>query len=318
MIRARTPHRSAGALLRALLLALSTALSAAALPAFADGPVSVTDRRGPQSFEAPPTRIVVLDWALAEALLDLGIAPLGAPELTLYRDWVGTPAMPEGVTDIGLRSAPNLETIASLEPQAIVAADLSAQEVARLEAIAPVLVFDAWSADHDNLAAQREIFLELALLTGRTARAERLLSEMETEITRRAEALARAYAGTPPDTAVIRLNDAATLWVYGENAVPTAALEALGVANALPQPPSRWGVAQKNLDALAEVEQGAIIAIRPHMAGAQVFESPLWQNLPAVAAGRYAEAGPVWSYGGYLSLLRHARALSDALLALAE
>ena len=298
-------------MIRALLLCLGLALPGTAAA------VTVADRRGPQSFETAPARIVVLDWALAEQVLDLGIVPVGAPELALYRDWVETPAMPASVADVGLRSAPNHERIAALAPDVILASDLAAADVARLERIAPVLVFEAWAADHDNVAAAKTIFLEIARLTGRMDRAARLLNAMQAELAERRRALAAAFDGAPPDAAVIRLNDAGSVWIYGDNSIPAAALAALGIGNALPQPASRWGVAQKPVTALEAAGPGALIAIRPHMAGRAVFDTPLWRFLPAVRAGRFAEAGPVWSYGGYLSLLRHARALHAALAEMA-
>ena len=200
----------------------------------------------------------------------------------------------------------------------IIGSDMPPEDVARLERIAPVLVFDAWSGDHDNVAAARYIFLEIAELTGRVERAGALLEEMGVELQDLSTSIAEAFGGTPPETAVIRLNDDASVWIYGDNSLPVAALEELGIDNALPQPVSRWGVAQKQVDALAAVENGALIAIRPHMAGEAVFETALWKFLPVVQNDMFAELRPVWSYGGYLSVLRHARAFHDALMPLAE
>ncbi|ETX13435.1 hypothetical protein OCH239_10330 [Roseivivax halodurans JCM 10272] len=288
------------------------------LLANAAGALTIEDRRGPQEFASIPERIVVLDWALAEQVLDLGVVPVGAPELDLYRDWVAQPEMPDGVEDVGLRTEPNLERIAALNPDVIIASDAPPEDVARLERIAPVVVFDAWSADHDNVAASEGIFLEIASLTDRTETAEAMIDAMEGELQELRTWLGEAFGGSIPETAVIRLNDGASVWIYGANSIPVAALEALGIENALPQPPSRWGVAQKQVDALAAVENGALIAIRPHMAGDALFETPLWRFLPAVQQGMFAETDPVWSYGGYMSLLRHARAFHDALLPLSE
>ncbi|UMA66198.1 iron-siderophore ABC transporter substrate-binding protein [Roseivivax marinus] len=288
-----------------------------ALVTGAAGAATVEDSRGTQSFDAPPERIVVLDWALAEQVLDLGVVPVGAPELDLYRDWVSVPEMPQSVTDVGLRTEPNLERIAALDPDVIIASDMAPADVARLERIAPVLAFEAWAADHDNVAAARKILLSIATLTGRTDRAEALIADTEQEMSQLRASLEDAFDGAPPDTAVIRLNDAASVWIYGDNSFPVAALDALGVNAALPQAATKWGVVQKPVEALAKVETGAVIAIRPHLAGSDVFETPLWRFMPFVRQERFAETYPVWSYGGYLSLLRHARAFHDALLPLA-
>ncbi|SES38217.1 iron complex transport system substrate-binding protein [Tranquillimonas rosea] len=290
---------------------LAAGLALLSAPAAAE--IEVSDRRGAQSFDAVPERVVVMDWALAEQVLDLGITPVGAPELDLYRDWVGQPAMPDDVTDIGLRTEPNLERLAALSPDVIVASGVEPDQIAVLERIAPVLAFDAFSADHDNVAAARDIFLTLARLFGREDRAEEKLAAMEDELDRIAADLEERYGDRLTQVTAVRLNDDSTVWIYGDNSIPTYVLGRLGFDPEVPVAASKWGVAQRPLEDLAKVEEGALLAIRPHMGGAAAFDSPLWQALPAVRAGRFAEAEPVWSYGGILSVLRHARAFRDAL-----
>jgi iron complex transport system substrate-binding protein len=278
------------------------------------GPVSVEDRRGTQGFTERPERVAVLDWALAQQVLDLDIVPVAAPEIALYSEWVATPPIPDTVTDIGRRDAPDLERLAALAPDVILVADATPEDVARLERIAPVLAFDAFDAAQDTIAAARRIYLTLARLLHRQELARARLAEMDKEIDR----LARDLSDSPiREAAIIRLNDAATVWVYGDNSFAQAALDRLGLENALPQAPSRWGVAQRPLDVLAGVETGAVLTIRPHGPGAAVFDSPVWRFLPAVAEDRFAEIPPLWSYGGILSLGRHAQAIHAALTDLA-
>ncbi len=264
-----------------------------------------------------PRRIVVLDWALAEQVIDLGITPVGAPETALYAQWVVDPPLPETVVDIGLRTEPALDTIARLAPDVILASDLAPEDVARLERIAPVQNFAAWSGAHDNVEAARRNFLSIARLVGRETRARERIAAMEAEIADLAEDLHAAFGGSVPPVAVTRLNDAGSLWLYGDNSIPIAVLERMDIPTALAPGASKWGVAQRPLETLAQVEDGIVLAIRPHMAGAQVFESRLWQFMPFVRAGRFAEADPVWSYGGYMSLGRHARRFHAALMDIA-
>lgn len=274
--------------------------------------VTVEDRRGPQQFAERPARIAVLDWALAQQVLDLDVVPIAVPEIALYRDWVTQPRIPDGVIDIGRRDAPDLERLAALKPDVILVSDAAPADVARLELIARVLAFDAFDAAHDNITAARRIYRTLARLLDREALARARLDTMAAEI----EDLARDLRHDPiRKAAIIRLNDASTIWVYGENSFAGAALQRLELENALPQPASRWGVAQRPLDVLAGVETGAVLAIRPHGPGAAVFDSPVWRFLPAVAEGRFAEMPPLWSYGGILSLGRHAQAIHAALTA---
>ncbi len=296
-------------LIRAALCLVSLAAPAAAQ-------VTVTDRDGPVTFDAPPERVVTLDWALTEDLLDLGVTPAGAPELGLYAEWVGDPAIPDGVADVGLRTEPNLERIAALEPDVILSSDLDPAQADTLERIAPTLVFDAWAEDHDNVAAAREIFLNLGTLFGREDAAMARLDAMDDRLDAIADEIA---AMDVPDTAtLVRLNDESTVWIYGENSIPVAALRRVGLAPEIAPPANRWGVTQRPLEDLAAAEAGALLAIRPHMGGAAAMGGPLWQALPAIRADRFAEMPRTWSYGGALSLERHAEALLQALGQLAR
>nr|WP_246237469.1 ABC transporter substrate-binding protein [Halovulum dunhuangense] len=281
------------------------------LPVAAEA-VTIEDRRGPQDFQTIPQRVVALDWTMATQLLDLDLAPIGAPEIELYRDWVRDPAMPASVQEIGRRDAPDLETLARLRPDAIIGCDRSADDVSSLERIAPVLVFDCFSARHDNIAEARRIYLALGALFDRERLAMERLATAESEIAGHAADIAPdvAQLGT---AAVVRLNGDATAWVYGSNSFAEAALESLGLSNTLPQAASRWGVALRPVEELASADRGALLAILPHQADPALFESPLWRFLPAVRDARYLEVDPVWSYGGALALLRHVRAFHAAL-----
>lgn len=270
-----------------------------------------TESEGAVTFESPPERVVVLDWALAEQVLDLDIVPVGAPELELYSEWVSAPKIPEGVADVGLRTEPNLERIAELAPDVILASDIDAAQERKLSRIAPTLVFDAWSAEHDNVAAARDIYLRLADLFGRAEMAKARLDEMEARLDKIAVRISEL--DLPGTATVIRLNDDSTVWIYGANSIPVHTLDRIGLAPELDLPAARWGVTQRPLDDLAAAREGALLAIGPHMGGAEAMSGPLWSALPAIRERRFAEVPRVWSYGGILSVERHAEAFLDAL-----
>ncbi|PZR00109.1 MAG: iron-hydroxamate ABC transporter substrate-binding protein [Cereibacter sphaeroides] len=289
------------------------ALALMALPAFAD-PVSVTDRRGPQTFDAPPARIATLDWSITEALLDLGVTPVGVAEPRSYADWVVEPTLPEGAVDLGLRAEPNLEALAALAPDAIVSADLDPALIPALERIAPVVIFDAFDAKHDNVQAARDIFLNLGALTGKRAEAEAMLAAQDREIDAIAARLADHFRSNHPKVTAIRLNDATSVYVNGANSVPEYVLARLGFQNELPQPVNRWGITLLRVDDLAAAENGIVLTIGPDMTGAALRKTPVWSFLPFVQAGRIAEVRPVWSYGGAMSQGRMAKAFEEALM----
>ncbi|MFC6669913.1 hypothetical protein ACFQDL_07300 [Marinobacterium aestuariivivens] len=111
--------------------------------------------------------------------------------------------------------------------------------------------------------------------------------------------------------------DTAHVRVYGDNSMPQVALEALGLAPALPIPPSVWGQSQRALTDLAKIEDGTLLYIEPFPKAEALFSMPLWQMMPFVRNNRIAAVAPVWTYGGALSIQYQAEAFTESLLKLA-
>ncbi|WP_426034982.1 ABC transporter substrate-binding protein [Cypionkella sp. TWP1-2-1b2] len=282
-------------------------------PAVAD-PVTVIDRRGPQTFAAPPQKIAVLDWSVTEALLDLGIIPADVAEPAAYADWMVSPALPAAAVDLGLRAEPNLEALAALHPDVIITADIDPALVPVLEQIAPVVVYQAFDITQDNPTAAKEIFLSLGTLTCTRGLAEQKLAAQELELHAIAKRLADHFGAPLPKVTAVRLNDATSASVNGANLMPGYVLHRLGFSTELPQPKSRWGITLLKAEDLAAAKTGIVLAIGPDMAGAALRQTPIWAFLPFVQAGRLADVRPVWSYGGALSITRLARGFEAALL----
>src|SRR5690606_21094711 len=91
---------------------------------------------GTETLDAPPERIVALNWAATESLLLLGISPVGVADKAGYATWVQEPELPEGVANVGTRVAPSLEAIAELKPDLIVTSTEMAPAAELLERIA--------------------------------------------------------------------------------------------------------------------------------------------------------------------------------------
>lgn len=122
-----------------LLCALPLFAMLASAPAIAR---DVTDSMGTVTVPDAPKRIVVLTNEGTEALLALGVTPVGAAN-----SWNGDPwwdhisdAM-DGAEPVGKESAVNLELIAALEPDLILANKQRHEEIyPQLTAIAPTVV----------------------------------------------------------------------------------------------------------------------------------------------------------------------------------
>jgi len=84
------------------LLAIAVFIVFVAVASFAHAQIEIQDSHGKYRFEKPPERVVVLNWALGEQMLELDETPVGFADIKGYRSHTGTEAMPEGVVDVGV------------------------------------------------------------------------------------------------------------------------------------------------------------------------------------------------------------------------
>ena len=140
-------------------------------PAFAR---EITHAMGVTEVPDHPQRIVVLTNEGTEALLALGVTPVGA-----VKSWLGNPwydhisGQMTDVTVLGEESAVNLEVLVSLQPDLILGSSPGDDDIYdRLVRIAPTLLFYKGDEDTnpDHKALWEERFLGNALLLGREAR----------------------------------------------------------------------------------------------------------------------------------------------------
>jgi iron-siderophore transport system substrate-binding protein len=156
-----------------------------ATPADSGFPVTVTHKLGTATIEDEPKRVVALDFPSADALLALGVTPVGMYEVGYVeggiQDW--TKAALDGVRPelIDTASGIPLEKIASLRPDLIVATHTYppiADVYEGLSAIAPVVGHvrapgvDTW----------QESTLQIAKAVGREQRGEELVAAAERKL----------------------------------------------------------------------------------------------------------------------------------------
>lgn len=104
---------------------------------------------GSTEIDKTPEKIVILTNEGTEALLALGVTPVGA-----VKSWTGNPWYPhiaeqmEGVTEVGTESEPNLEAIAALQPDLIIGNKMRQEAVyEQLSAIAPTVFAETLRGD---------------------------------------------------------------------------------------------------------------------------------------------------------------------------
>ncbi|WP_114417591.1 iron-siderophore ABC transporter substrate-binding protein [Marinospirillum perlucidum] len=284
------------------------------LPVTVQAQVSVTDSLGTHEFAERPERIVALNWAVTENLVELGVAPVAIADVEGYRTWVVQPQLPQGIADVGLRDEPNIERLASLQPDVIIIGTQQLGLKDKLEQVAPVLYFDNYRADHSNPEAVEGTFRELARLLDREDLAEQKLAERDRRLQELATQLQGHFPEGLPEVAVIRFTDVNHVRVYGRNSLVLAAMQALGLEAALPQPVTTWGQTQKTLTELVAVDDGILLYIQPFAQEDRLAQHPLWQRFPFVQQDRIGSLPPVWTYGGPLSIQYLGEALATTLL----
>ncbi|MDH2375783.1 MULTISPECIES: ABC transporter substrate-binding protein [Providencia] len=277
---------------------------------------SVTDSRGIVEFNSPPQRVVVLDWDLLEQLLTLEITPVGATELESYKQWVVDPVVPSSVKEVGTRAEPNLEQIAALKPDVIIASSAQEDLLPLLEKIAPVVYLSNFARQDDSGLVAITHFKTLARLFEKTSFADEYLVKMDKRFAELRSQLERAFI-TKPSVAVIRFSSLSTIFLYTENSTLNYVLEQLALKPAILVPARPWGIEQRRINSLQFINDGYVLYIKPFVEEKKLNDSILWQSMPFVKQGRINSVRPVWNYGGVFSLQLMAEALTESLLQVA-
>jgi ABC-type Fe3+-hydroxamate transport system substrate-binding protein len=254
--------------------------------------------------------LATLDWTLAETLVALEAPPRAVAQVDAYHAWVKTPALPDSVIDIGLRSQPNLERLASLAPERILISPMFANLTPRLERIASVENLSLYTPERDTWEEMLELTRSLGQLVERKAQAERLIADTEATLARLRERL----PAKPQALLIVQFMDERHVRVFGDNGLFQAVLERLDIENAWQGSTNAWGFALVPLERLAATE-ARLVVIEPFPVGveANLADSGLWQNQPSVRNGTSVTLPPVWSFGALPSAQRFAELLVAAL-----
>ena len=132
---------------------------------------------GTTTIEGTPKKIVTLYQGATDTILEFGVKPVGVVE-----SWAEQPMYDyiksdlEGVTYVGLETQPNLEEIAALKPDLIIATQVRHEEIyEQLSQIAPTVV-------NTTLYDIRETTNLIGQAIGQEDQAKKLISEWENRV----------------------------------------------------------------------------------------------------------------------------------------
>ncbi|OAZ93409.1 ABC transporter substrate-binding protein [Halomonas sp. G11] len=255
-------------------------------------------------------QLATIDWTVAETLIALDAPIVGGAQKQAYHEWVGEPRLPDEAADLGLRSQPNMELLAKMQPERTLISPMFAGLTSRLERIAPVTSVELYTPGSDTWEEMQSITEQIGELADRAPQAAQLIEQTHSLMAR--------LRDERPDTApllMIQFMDARHVRVFGDNSLYNAVLEQLALPNAWDQETNAWGFSLVGVEALARYPDATLVIVDPLPTGveAQLAESGLWQQLPSVKNDRLLRLPPVWSFGALPSAQRFARELVAAL-----
>lgn len=298
----------------------ATTASAAATTEATGFPRTIKHGKGELKLDSPRQRVVALEWTYIEDLLALGIQPIGVADIAGYNDWVKIPlALDAQTVDVGTRNEPNLEKIATLKPDLIIApASRIEATYDKLTQIAPTLAFvpyptDGKTTQYDEM---RSTLTEIAKAVGRDEQAQTVLAHMDAKFAEVRAALtqagkvgqkfvlSQAYSGA----------SAAEVRLFTINAMATQIVAQLGLEPAWKDAAfQQYGFSTVSVEALPELGDVNFFYVVQDKDNVFLSDSvkPLWESLPFVKAGHaYALGGDTWLFGGPLS----AEVLADIIV----
>jgi ferric hydroxamate transport system substrate-binding protein len=285
---------------------------------------TVTHAMGSTEITGTPKRIVVLEWTYAEDLIALGIQPVGAADTAGYKKWITSNAtLGSEVVDVGTRQEPNLEAIAALKPDLIIAAQFRVTgSYDKLKQIAPTLAFNSYPAEGtmDQYTEMENTFKTIADLTGKSAEAEKVLQGLnqaydaaKTKLKAagkegREFGLAQAYSN----------QNAAVLRIFTDNSTAVKILERIGLKNAYHAPKfEMYGYTQTSVEALLPLEKADFLYVvqkEDNVFEKQLKDNAAWKGLSFVKENRTYGLDPAtWLFGGPLSAKAFVEQTADLL-----
>ncbi|MFJ4623773.1 iron-siderophore ABC transporter substrate-binding protein [Streptomyces sp. NPDC088812] len=295
-------------------------------------PVSFTDGVGRQvKLDKPAERIAVLEWQQVEDALTLCVTPTAVSDAEGYRTWVSAEELPSGVTDIGTREEPDLDTLYAAEPDLIIveAFDADDETIAKLEKRGVPVMATRGADPDDPIGNMREVFSMIGEATGRTERADQVLEEFDQHLATAKKQVTDADLPTEDflffDGWLQGGN--LTLRPYSDGALFTEIGKELGMNPAWTDAVNKdhgdggvdpsYGLAQTDVEGLTAVGNANLFYANDEGAGGYVAaleKNPIWKSLPAVKEGRaHSFPARVWGAGGPRSCEQAIDAYVDVL-----
>ncbi|UOQ50405.1 ABC transporter substrate-binding protein [Gracilibacillus caseinilyticus] len=265
----------------------------------ATGSIEIDHALGTTAIDGEPDRVVTLYQGATDAAVALGIKPVGvveswrqAPMYDYLKDDLGE------VTYVGQETQPNLEEIAALEPDVIIASKMRHEEIYdQLSAIAPTVA-------HETVFAFKETLELVGKATGKEEKATKLLEDWDNRVADFQEKVASEYKGEwPLHAAVLNFRaDHARIYVTGFAGSILDELGFKGPANITDKSQAVLKLTDK--ESITEMNADVFyLFMDDDPAVEQTYQDwtshPLWEELDAVQSDQVNRVDEVvWNMGG--------------------
>ncbi|MER7248068.1 Fe(3+) dicitrate ABC transporter substrate-binding protein [Kribbella sp. NPDC000426] len=247
---------------------------------------------GTTTITGTPTRVVALEYSFVDALVAVGMSPVGVADddqpkriIPALRDKVGP------YKSVGLRATPNIQVITALKPDLIVADSGRHKAIyAQLSKIAPTIAYASLNGNY-----QQVLDSEMS-----TAIALNKCDQMKTRLAEHAKTMADLKATAPADenrkALFVRASDKGFTG-FPPKAYTPGVLSAIGIKSPLPDSSSDASVSL-TLETLVATKPD-VMFIAPNDGPTlrdQWAKSPLWKEIPAVKNNASYDVDPnEWS-----------------------
>ncbi|MGC4105351.1 MAG: iron-siderophore ABC transporter substrate-binding protein [Thermomicrobiales bacterium] len=293
----------------------SASASPAPSPVVGDDTRVVSAVNGEITITGTPQRVVALEYELCENLSILGVMPVGVAERDSVPQWVQIPTYPSDVVDVGARDELDIEAIAALKPDLILAASPRQDEVLdKLEAIAPVVQLATYSPfatpqGETPVENFQGILTKVAIAVNKEAEAQEAIAAFNALLAEGAKVVGGSeFAGR--SFLYGSFNDQAEANLFNNRARTAFILSELGLENVAPENTEnpKLHYAPVSVEQLGTFPAETLFFMSQSAANASeftaFFNSDIWKAIPFVAAGNFHNLGEpnIWTAGSTITM----------------
>ncbi|ART77927.1 iron siderophore-binding protein [Sutcliffiella horikoshii] len=263
-----------------------------------DTSYEVEHAMGTETIEGTPEKVVILTNEGTEALLAMGVKPVGAVQSWLGDTWYDhIKSDMEGVEVVGTESAVNLEAIAALEPDLIIGNKLRQEDVyEQLDAIAPTVFAETLKGDW------KENFQLYAKALNKEEEGKKVMDDFDARVAEMSEELGEKKE---QEVSIVRFT-AGDVRIYQKDSFSGIILDQLGFARPESQDVNEFALTGVTKESIPQMDGDVLFHFSYETGDGEAtkikdewLEDPLFNNLEVAQAGNVHEVSDaVWNTAG--------------------